>query len=204
MNTPISPYAATLGDRRASLHPTLVSYFDTIPEGHVGFGDGVFEVVGTPRRWLHPFLRFFESRGVVPAGYWRDVAFTVENRTVGGSARAIRTFALPHGAFEMTDVVTRTDRGVIDTLGSPPTVAAAFRVDVDAGALMMRSTRVGLRIGSLRITIPAWCQPKVRLIERFDEPTNKQRMSLTIDAPVIGRVYEYRGWFTYQIVKETR
>lgn len=39
----------------------------------------------------------------------------------------------------------------------------------------------------------------IRLTERFDDALDRQRMSLTVDAPLLGRVYEYRGDFTYRI-----
>ncbi|MBE7163154.1 MAG: DUF4166 domain-containing protein, partial [Williamsia herbipolensis] len=66
----------------ARLHPRLRAYFAAIPPGHVGRGDGVFAVVGTPRRWLWPFLALFARDDVMFPVWERDVPFTVENRPV--------------------------------------------------------------------------------------------------------------------------
>jgi hypothetical protein len=64
----------------ARLHPRLRAYFGAIPPGHVGRGEGVFRVVGTPRRWLHPLLALFARDAVMFPVWERDVPFTVENR----------------------------------------------------------------------------------------------------------------------------
>ncbi len=42
----------------------------------------------------------------------------------------------------------------------------------------------------------------IRLRESHDESTGRQRVELTVDLPVIGRVYEYHGTFTYRIEQE--
>ena len=52
-----SPYELSIGaEVLARLHPRLRTYFGPVPPGHVGRGEGVFTVVGTPRRWLWPVL----------------------------------------------------------------------------------------------------------------------------------------------------
>ncbi|HAM25570.1 MAG TPA: DUF4166 domain-containing protein, partial [Microbacteriaceae bacterium] len=37
------------------------------------------------------------------------------------------------------------------------------------------------------------------LLERFDDASGRQHVSVTLDAPLIGRLYEYSGSFTYEI-----
>lgn len=200
--TPVaqSPYARALGDRIDDLHPRLHAYFSAIPDGSVGVGDGVFDVVGTPRRWLWPILRVLERRGVVAACWERDVPFRVENRTVASRAIGERTFHLSSGAWTMRDAVALTRHGrVVDELGEPGLIAACFDVDVQDGGLRLTSRAVGIRLGRLRLRLPRALSPVVRLSERFDDTSDRQRMSLTIDAPLIGRVYEYSGSFRYRI-----
>lgn len=77
-----SPFEAVLGDRFGQLHPTLQEYFSAIPAGGAGIGDGVFDTVGTPRRWLHPVLRLFVPKDVLFGVWERDVPFTVINTPV--------------------------------------------------------------------------------------------------------------------------
>ncbi|WP_061017942.1 DUF4166 domain-containing protein [Microbacterium sp. CCH5-D1] len=197
---PQSPYARALGERMADLHPRLRLYFAPIPDGATGIGEGVFERVGTPRRWLWPFLRVLERRGVVAAGWEREVPFRVENRTIASRALSERTFFFGRGTWTMRDAVALTRHGrVVDELGEPGLLAACFDVEVRQGALHLRSRAVGLRFGRLRVRIPRPVAPVIRLTERFDDNLDRQRMALTVDAPFLGRLYEYRGEFAYRI-----
>ncbi|WAA65087.1 DUF4166 domain-containing protein [Microbacterium oxydans] len=197
---PQSPYARALGERIDDLHPRLRTYFAAIPDGAVGVGDGVFQRVGTPRRWLWPLLRILERRGVVAAGWERDVPFRVENRTIASRAIGERTLLFPRGPWVMHDAVALTRHGrVVDELGEPGVLSACFDVEVRDGALRLTSRAVGVRLGRLRLRIPRLVAPVVRLTERFDDALDRQRVSLTVDAPLLGRVYEYRGDFTYRI-----
>lgn len=197
---PQSPYARALGDRLDDLHPRLRTYFEAIPDGAVGVGEGVFERVGTPRRLLWPFLRLLERRGVVAACWERDVPFRVENRTIASRAIGERTFYLPRGPWIMHDAVALTRHGrVVDELGEPGLIAACFDLDVRDGALELTSRAVGLRLGRLRLRLPRALSPIVRLTERFDDDRDRQFVSVSIDAPLLGRVYEYRGHFEYRI-----
>ena len=194
-----SPYATALGADRLILPAELQRYFDTIPVGYTGHGAGTFDVVGTPRRWLQILLHPLDIRGVVPAGFWREVQFTVENRTEGTTAVGIRTFHLPGRDWVMTDRVSSTRSGVVDTLGVPPTVAAAFSVSAMHGKVALRSTKIGLRLGPLRLNLPRWCSPTMTITESFRD---RQGVAATIDMPLIGRIYEYTGTFTYEIRKD--
>lgn len=198
-----SPYARALGERSQELHPSLRTYFGTVPAGHVGVGEGVFERAGSPRRILWPLLRLLQSRGVAFAGWHADVPFTVRNRTIAGRAIAERTFHLPGGDWRMHDAVVVTTGGVLaDELGEPGTVRAAFDLSVEGGRLLLRSTAVGLRIGRLRIRIPAPLAPRIRLTEGVVPATGRQRVEVTIDLPLLGRIYEYAGEFSYRVEEE--
>lgn len=200
MTRPTSPYAAALGARRTRLAPALQRYFDAVPAGHVGRGEGVFHVVGTPRRWLWPLLRPLERSGVVPAGWWRDVPFTVVNRTIGDRGIGVRTFHLPTGDFTTTDIVARSGSGTADAIGLPTRVAARFDLDVVDGMLTITSRRIGLRIGRLRLGTPPWFRARIRIVEYPEGDT--QGMSFTLDLPLVGRVYEYRGSFHWYRIEE--
>ncbi len=226
---PLRSYEAALGERLHELHPTLRQYFSAIPEGYIGVGEGIFAEFGTERRWLWPLLRPFERRGVLFAGYARSVRFRVVNRTVQagdgadgstagitlagaqgttetgaevGLAVARRELDLPGGTWIMVDSVALAGNRVVDRLGTPQTVAASFDIDVRDGALTLTSRRVGLKFGRLRVRLPRWCAPTVRLTEQYEPVSGLQRVELTLTMPVIGRLYGYRGHFEYGIVKE--
>lgn len=203
-----SPYEAMLGERMYELHPSLRRYFSAIPEGCIGVGEGVFAEFGTPRRWLWPLLRLLQSRGVLFAGHAKSVRFRIINRTESlqgsdiGAAVARREIDLPGGTWVMVDSVVRNTTGVVDRLGDPHTVTAQFKAEVRDGALSMTSVTAGLVWRRLRVRLPRRCAPVVRLTEAYDPVSGLQRIVLTLHAPLVGQIYEYRGHFEYSIVKE--
>ncbi|MGC2942493.1 MULTISPECIES: DUF4166 domain-containing protein [unclassified Brevibacterium] len=219
-----SPYERALGSRLDELHPVLRRYFAAIPAGWVGIGEGVFDRFGTEQRWLLPILALARRCRVIVPGMHREVPFRVENRTEDGKQTATRTLFFDKGAWSMVDAVSfvpgrrpagsggnraRRSRGgnsacgsrggVIDVLGSPSIVDAEFDVDVVDEGLRLRSRRVALRLGRLRVPVPKAICPVVALNETFDDSSDRQRVALVVDTPIIGRVYEYTGTFTYRI-----
>ncbi|MEV7761703.1 DUF4166 domain-containing protein [Curtobacterium flaccumfaciens] len=216
-----SPYElSTPSEVLARLHPRLSKYFGAIPPGHVGRGEGVFDVVGTPRRWLWPLLAWFARDSVMFPVWERDVPFTVENRParvrrgsgVGLEARvavrAHRTFRFRSGARTMVDAITAEPDGLVDHLGRRGRVSARLRAQVDAegsdaGALRLVSTRVTFRALGRDLRLPAALSPRVTLTERFDDEADQQRVSLVLTAPVLGTLYRYEGAFRYEIAPDT-
>ena len=202
----LSPFATALRDRLSEVHPGLRTYFQTIPADRVGTGSGVFERVGCRNRvvrvLLGPLLRALQRRGAVYAGWAEDVPFTVRNRD-GGSRSAERTLHLPGGDLTLRDRVRSLPQGrIADRLGQRGVLAAIFEVTASDGALELRSTRVGLLLGGLRIRFP-WCiAPRIRLIESAEDATGLQRVALTVDAPLLGRIHEYAGTFRYRIEED--
>jgi hypothetical protein len=192
----VSPWEAVLGDRVDSLHPRLHAYFARIPDGEIGRGSGVFSTVGTPRRWLWPMLAILARMGIIFPVWERNVPFTVENRTVGASVTARRTFQFSAGSRTMVDTITAHDGFILDALGTHGVVEAAFVADVVGGALSLRSTRSRLRLGRVRVPMPGIT---VHLSESVDMATGLQHVSLTMTAALVGRLYEYAGTFDYRV-----
>ena len=216
-----SPYElSTPPEVLARLHPRLRTYFAAVPPGHVGRGEGVFTVVGTPRRWVWPVLAWFARDAVMFPVWERDVPFTVENRPARvrrGSGtglearpavRAHRTFRFRSGARTMVDAITAEPDGLVDHLGRRGRVSARLRAQVDdtgpdAGALRLVSTRVTFRALGRDLRLPAALSPRVTLTERFDDEVDLQRVSLVLAAPVLGTLYRYEGAFRYEIAPDT-
>jgi len=214
-----SPYElSATPDVLARLHPRLRTYFGPIPPGHVGRGEGVFTVVGTPRRWLWPVLAWFARDAVMFPVWERDVPFTVENRPArvrrGAhgleeriAVRAHRTFRFRSGDRTMVDAITAEPDGLVDHLGRHGRVSALLRTEVDAagpdaGALRLVSTRVSFRALGREVRLPAPIAPRVTLVERFDDEADVQRVSLVLRAPLIGTLYRYEGAFRYEIAPD--
>jgi hypothetical protein len=205
-----SPYEIVLGDALGDLHPRLRTYFGAIPDGRVGRGSGVFETVGTPRRWLWPVLALLSRHGIAFPVWEHDVPFDVENRPARGprgdvAVTAIRTFRLAGGERAMSDAITADNRGrrgdwrLVDHLGPARRVSASFAARVHDGALQLRSTAVSVRVAGRSVRLLRPVSPVVVLTERFDDERGRQHVSITLGMPMIGRIYEYAGFFTYGI-----
>lgn len=202
-----SPYRAVLGAAFDELHPRLRTYFDAIPAGAVGRGEGVFDTVGTPRRWLWPLLAWFARSHVMFPVWERDVPFAVSNRPVidreGSTAVAAeRVFHLRGRSARMVDEIGIEGGALVDRLGDPVRTEAVFAATVHDGGLRLRSTRVRLVLGDRRIRLPRAVAPVVVLTERWDDTADLQVVSITVVLPVVGRIYEYRGRFRYGIAEE--
>lgn len=202
-----SPYEAAMGDALDRLHPRLRPYFSAVPAGSVGRGRGTFAVVGTPRRWLWPALWVLGRQGVVFAVDRRDVPFRVENRpstTASGAVAvtAVRTFAFADGSRRMVDEITARGDGLEDHLGHRRRWSARLRARVVDGALTLVSTSTSLRLGRLNVRLPRVVAPRVTLHESFDESVGRQRVSVVLDSPTLGRLYEYTGHFDYEVVAD--
>lgn len=196
-----SPYEAVLGARIDELHPRLRRYFSAIPERHVGVGSGVFDVVGSPSRSMWPFLAVLARFGVAFPGLERDVAFDVVNSPVAGRSAVTgeRTFHLGSGAAVMRDRIAHVSGSLVDDLGRGGILRVRFVAAVDGAALVLRSDRVGFRLGRVRVRLPRLVAPRVTLTERFDDDRGEQVVACTVELPVLGVIYSYSGSFDYRI-----
>lgn len=197
-----SPWQRVLGADMADLDAGLRAYFGAIPEGYVGRGQGVFEAVGTPKRWLWPAFALLARDGVVFPVWEHAVPFTVTNRpTAHGTVRATRVFHFAAGASTMTDEIGVTRTGLTDRLGRHGIISARFDAEVVNGRLVLRSTGADLRVGFMRIPLGVLA-PRVTLVERTDG--SRQHVSLRLALPLIGTIYEYAGGFSYAVEKDNR
>jgi hypothetical protein len=199
-----SPYRVALGSAFDELHPRLRTYFDAVPAGAVGEGSGEFDAVGTPRRWLWPLLAAFAPAHVLFPVWERRVPFTVRNRPVvrrdgSPAVAAERVFALRGRAVTMVDEIGVEGGALVDRLGRPERAVARFAASVRDGGLRLRSTAVWLVVAGRRVRLPRAIAPVVVLTERWDEAASRQHVSITVTAPVIGRLYQYSGRFRYGI-----
>lgn len=190
-----SPWRLALGPRLAELDPALASYFSDIPAGSAGRGAGVFDVVGTPRRWLWPVLAVLARAGIAFPVWQHDVPFEVRNEPGDGAVRATLEFRFPNGTRVMRHEIRMTPRGLVDLLGTRGRLESRLRARPVDGRLELESTATALRLGRLRLPIPL--APRVRLVERREG--GRQRVELALTAPVVGRIYEYAGSFDYRI-----
>lgn len=196
-----SPWQRVLGAEMADLDAGLRAYFGAIPEGYVGRGQGVFDVVGTRKRWLWPAFALLAADGVVFPVWEHAVQFAVTNRPgPRGTVRATRVFHFEGGDRTMTDEIGVTRAGLTDRLGRRGLVSARFEAEVVNGRLALTSTGADLRLGPVRVPLGVLA-PRVTLVERTDG--NHQHVSLRMALPLIGTIYEYSGSFTYALERDT-
>ncbi len=199
----LSPYETALRDSLDLLHPRLRAYFGAVPNGYAGYGDGMFETVGTPRSWLRPLIGLLADPDVLFPVWESDVPFTVVNTpTVDDGCPAIvgeRTFHLPGGDRVMRDLIVATPDGLVDIMGVRRRFRALFAAEVVDGALRMVSTKVSVRIACFQLWIPRFLAPRVELLERFSEEVERQHVDVTLSLPLLGKVYEYAGSFRYEL-----
>lgn len=192
----LSPWEQALGRDIEELHPRLQAYFRAIPEGSIGYGDGVFDVIGSPRRWLWPLLAVLGLDGIVFPAWERDVRFRVRNQPGANRVDSLRRFEFSSRARTMVDSTSFGVHGLEDRLGRRGLLSARFEARVVDGMLHLTSTSSTV----FGVPIPRLLSPRVALTERWDDGVGRQRVSLALDLPVVGRLYEYSGSFTYRVV----
>lgn len=196
----VSPWHEALGDDFGLLHPRLRTYFEPIPEGATGRGEGVFDLVGTPRRWLWPLFSFLAIDHVIFPAWDRDLPFRVRNTYEDGRVRGLRRFEFPVRPRTMTDSIGWESGQLVDRLGRRGSVSVAFRASVVDGGLVLESEWV--QLGGIRM--PRLLAPRVHLEETWDATAGRQRVSFVMEHPVLGRLYEYAGLFDYRVTGQHR
>jgi hypothetical protein len=99
----------------------------------------------------------------------------------------------------MLDETGITAAGLTDRLGAHRIVSVVLAPSVADGRLELRSTAAALRLGPLRVPLGALA-PRVTLVERREGDV--QHVSLALVAPIIGRLYEYSGRFSYRVERD--
>ena len=186
-----SPYERSIN--LAGLQPQLRSYFSEIPAGKVGRGVGVFDVVGTPRRWLWPILSLLAREGVVFPVWQSNVPFEIANSASLGGRASVRKFLFARRENSMVDFMTVENDALVDYLGTHKRYRATFAGSVSDGSLSLTSTSVATRILGAWVRLPL----HVDLTEQWTG--ENQRVAVTLAAPVVGRIYEYTGSFSYEV-----
>ncbi|MDO9396093.1 MAG: DUF4166 domain-containing protein, partial [Herbiconiux sp.] len=174
---PRSPYELTVGSALDDLHPALRRYVGAVPAGMRGYGQGVFESVGTPRRWLRPVLAVLARQGILFPVWEKNVPFTVVNAPIVDrdgrvAVVAVRRFHFARGPESMVDAITAENPGpdgLVDHLGLDRLLRVRLSARVVRGELHLRSTALEVRVGRQFLAVPAAIAPRVSLVERFDD-----------------------------------
>jgi hypothetical protein len=74
-----------------------------------------------------------------------------------------------------------------------PPVELRFRLEAEAGALRFRQAGAALRLGRLRLPLPAAVAPRVDAREAPAGDGGAVRVTVAVRAPLVGRLFEYEG-----------
>ena len=199
-----SVYERVLGSEFESLAPRLRFYFAGDPCGRPGFGTGVFEVAGSPRRMLRPVLAWLGFRHILFPEFGHDVPFDVVNTPLpDGALTAIRTLHFARRDRVLEDTMRVIDGRLHDRLGRRRGLEARFEVTIVGGLLRMRSDRLWLHLGGARVRIPRLAT--VGVDESWEEGADedagtggRQHVDVRLRSPLIGEWFRYSGSFSYE------
>jgi hypothetical protein len=111
-----------------------------------------------------------------------------------------RELVFPGSTQSLVDrMIETSEPGVVRTLlGVRQRVEVMMRCSVtDYGALRMRSGRVALLIGRVRIPLSGIFGVDVTLEDGWDDDRRRRTISMRAHNPLFGTVLEYRGWYRY-------
>lgn len=190
-----SVYQRALGPEFERLAPELRTYFAGDAAGHAGVGSGVFEVAGSPRRFLRPVLAYLAWRRILFPEFGHDVPFEIVNApTPDGGLDALRTFHLPGRDRPLEDTMRVVDGRLHDFLGKRRGFEVRMILTVTDGLLEMRSDRQWLHLGRLRIRLPQFAT--VTVSESWLD--GRQHVDVRLRSPLLGEWFRYAGSFNYR------
>ncbi|MDH6180942.1 hypothetical protein M2152_001124 [Microbacteriaceae bacterium SG_E_30_P1] len=194
---PGSPWRDALGEDWERLDPHLISYFGALTPAQIGRGRGVFDVVGTPRRWLWPLLSLLGAVHVLFPAWQHDVPFQVRNTDAGGGRVGLRLFEFTGRRRTMVDRVAMDNRHLTDVIGRPGFIRVELVPRVDDGALVLESAGVSV----VGVPVPRSIAPRVFLRESWDRTNDMQHVDFRLEHPQLGLLYEYSVSFTYTVTE---
>ncbi|MBF4993690.1 DUF4166 domain-containing protein [Arthrobacter gandavensis] len=201
-----SVYQRALGAAFGRLQPQLQDYFSLQPgEGRYGFGTGIFDVAGSPRPALRPFLSAIPVANAFFPEFGRHVPFTISNYPHldpfgRSSLTAVRTFKFDRAdrIFEDTTSLT-SPTGLTDYVGRRRNLATDLDLSVSRdGRLHMHSPHTRLFLGRLRIPVPVLAGADAHAEQWWDETAGHFRIRTIVRQRQFGTVFVYDGSFTYE------
>lgn len=195
-----SVYEQALGRRFGQIDPGLQRYFRLPPAGMVGVGRGVYDIAGSRWWMLRPVLAGMARRDILFPELGRDVPFTVVNTPHSdGTLTARRSFVFPARVRVMRDTMSVADGLIVDRIGRRGELEVGLDLDVVNGQVRLRSRRLALRLGRVRVPLPPVAT--VTVVETVEGAG--QRVDVRIRMPPLGEIFRYTGSFTYAFVPRT-
>ncbi|WP_413353545.1 DUF4166 domain-containing protein [Microbacterium sp. 1P06AB] len=200
---PASVYQSALCDAFADLPPVLARYFGPIPPGHVGVGEGVYDIVGSRFGAIGwPLLRWAARHETLFPESGRRVPFVVENRPSRDGLAGSRWFGFPRVVRVMRDSMHADGGEIVERLGRRGGLEVRLRPSVQDGGMVLRSRALAWWVRDVRVPVPPLAHVEVR--ENADPgDSGRQRVDVRLRMPLLGEVFRYTGSFAYRILPES-
>lgn len=203
-------YQLGLGPDFSRLQPELQEYFSLAAgSGHYGVGEGVFDVVGCPQRWLRPLLRLTTGEQAFFPEYGEGIRFRIENHAhldpFGRPSLTARREIFFPGVTRVFSDTTSWDstagiHRLVDYVGRYRRLATDLNLSVTAeGRLRGISESSRLLLGPLRLPLPGALDAKAYAEQWWDASEGKHRIQVKAIQPQVGLVLVYAGRFDYRL-----
>jgi hypothetical protein len=203
-----SIYELALGSDYRKLHPRIQERFGFSSEdGVASFGQGVMERVWFAK-WAAVPLYIGTWRNILFPNGGSQIPFTIENfayKDVYGRETVTwnRKFKFPKAIrhFDATMVYSTRRRKIVDYLGNRQHLAVDLDVRADEnGGIRIRSGDQRFYEGWLQFRFPRTFTGDAEVCEWFDDEASVFRISVKVDNPLLGTIFEYQGSFQARLI----
>lgn len=199
----MSIYRKVLADDFKQLHPMLQKRYD-ISTGAIFKASGtMYEIKGGPK-WLYPLFWLGVRWKLLFPEQGKDIPFTITNRAfIGdngeGQIHWERIFHFGNKKRYFNALMSLDDKRLVikDYLGEPHLFYSDLDFIVtDQGSLTIESLGQRLVLGKIEIPLPRIFQGLATVTETYDEHLDMYRIQVTVQNPLIGPVFSYKGVFS--------
>lgn len=199
-----SIYERALGEKFRELHPRIRERFGFASDDGVAcVGRGRMAVVRNGGAFTYPFLlagtlhnvMFPEQGTAVPFSVYN---FAYEDEYGRETVTWVREFELPRPRrFDATMIYSEERDRVVDYLGTHQHLAVDIDLAVDeaTGGLSITAGDQRLYAFGLGGSFPAVLTGRADVLEWYDDEEERYRIAVHVENPVVGTLFEYRGWF---------
>jgi len=203
-----SIYEQALGADFRKLHPRIRERFGFSSEDRVAsVGHGIMERIRFSKLVSIPLYMGAKRHIMFPQGGSR-IPFTIENfayvdRYGRETVTWVRTFKFPNALrrFDATMIYSRKRNRIVDYLGNKQHLAVDLEVSAAPnGGIRIRSGEQRLYEGLLQFRFPMRLSGIADVCEWYDDPADCYRISVEVNNPLIGTVFQYEGSFRARLV----